>query len=1350
MTSAIEQAAEAAIQAARDASRFFENFDKTDQKVDLQHAAVYKPYDWLLGDHEALELASLPAEVAHGLIDNLQPSDPQGRYLVAFPHAGNKPFHLQELHQIVRELTIGIYVFNQTPSVELSPNYDLSTSVTLPSAYTNTLVGQVLISVDYYMKCLLHGAMVPIDHVGIFNERWRKLTPTDVQGISDAFKEAGYTKMSSDPELGKDLYNQPKKPFIRHPAGGVVDVKLAEEELTPRLTSEEEYTKQERHIQRDIFLRYLESVGVSLVVENKSIQQDGYLFVMDSEVDVYTSVLPKEDINRDHLRRLHAYLQLQRDFIREKLELKSSIAYNLKLLKFIGFMVTLLITLKRHHKVIDIETLMVPMNIDRLHTERELPPVIPTQDSRWSPFISEDNYTHYHGAIVFQKERRAAKLPSDNLCSIKESLMENAMSKCNEDDFPLSHVEIDGQKYYTLYLVTEDYYPKSPKLPRWIHAMYAELKTQATRLPTVSDAKVQDFLRKVYGAKQAARMKVPHVALQACIERDLLVPALSLVKRCTQTRLNKTDDNGLACIHHAAINGNADMLVLLVTSGCQQNLECCRQTTSSLTPLHLAVQSGSLDTVGCLLMLDSQLHCFDSNGWHPVHHAAHSNCQHIVGYLIRRDSFCLELQTKEAASETPLLLACHCGGLDTIKILMKLGANFSATNSSDEGIVHIAISHNHINILQFLLETDTAGVDVWKTIVEMLEADPESGKPEAAARVLDPLSKWIPDVTCEMMLASGGLFPLARLLREDTHLQALAAQAIKNISHYNGIKEALVIETSTIIPDLVKLLSSSDDRILSRSCSILCDLGLLEDCQSSIVSQGVVEPLVKLADIDNRDDIQLYSCALLGILARQHQANQSAFSENDGVEAVIALLKSDLACIQACAANTLCIIMTDHVESQLKALDRNAESDLVNLLKSKVITVHCKAAMAIKAMAENNLQCQSALLAHPHCITLLIRLLKMVDREVKICGTSALWAIAGHSLGSKCHIAYRMGLEVLVDMVGLHCEELEYICSEALYSMASEVGDNQTKVADVGGILPLVDILRAPSSDRVCLSVIHTLAALTIKTALVPNVAIQTSIAASGITLLTNLLISHDTELVRVEAACTLAKLVLNHKQNERKLMREPKFSYLVVLKFYSSENENVRLLAGHALAIFAFNNPERLDVMIAHGSLNYQHLFYFIQSKDEFHQTHAAFQAVVLAKMICGIKDVNACIQGIRILIHLLNSKREEIQILSSEFLASLARSKSGVPEAIVLAGAMDSLVANLLCGNKQVIEAASVVLGYLSFNPMAFRILRTTFRDNPELYEIFSKHLQAGVVSPKFLESWRLAKKVGLPALS
>jgi len=39
------------------------------------------------------------------------------------------------------------------------------------------------------------------------------------------------------------------------------------------------------------------------VADNKSIQHYGCLFVVDSEVDVITNVLPKEDIDKDRLQR---------------------------------------------------------------------------------------------------------------------------------------------------------------------------------------------------------------------------------------------------------------------------------------------------------------------------------------------------------------------------------------------------------------------------------------------------------------------------------------------------------------------------------------------------------------------------------------------------------------------------------------------------------------------------------------------------------------------------------------------------------------------------------------------------------------------------------------------------------------------------------------------------------------------------------------------------------------------------------------------------------------------------------------------------------------------------------------
>ena len=42
---------------------------------------------------------------------------------------------MREVHQIVRELTFGIYVMNQLPTVALEANFDQSTSCQIPPAY---------------------------------------------------------------------------------------------------------------------------------------------------------------------------------------------------------------------------------------------------------------------------------------------------------------------------------------------------------------------------------------------------------------------------------------------------------------------------------------------------------------------------------------------------------------------------------------------------------------------------------------------------------------------------------------------------------------------------------------------------------------------------------------------------------------------------------------------------------------------------------------------------------------------------------------------------------------------------------------------------------------------------------------------------------------------------------------------------------------------------------------------------------------------------------------------------------------------------------------------------------------
>ena len=89
--------------------------------------------------------------------------------------SGIPPLDLREVYQIVRELTIGLYVMNQLPSCSLEPIFDESTATQLPPAYMDTRIGQLLVNTDYMLKGFWHGAYFPREKRLKFAERWRAL-----------------------------------------------------------------------------------------------------------------------------------------------------------------------------------------------------------------------------------------------------------------------------------------------------------------------------------------------------------------------------------------------------------------------------------------------------------------------------------------------------------------------------------------------------------------------------------------------------------------------------------------------------------------------------------------------------------------------------------------------------------------------------------------------------------------------------------------------------------------------------------------------------------------------------------------------------------------------------------------------------------------------------------------------------------------------------------------------------------------------------------------------------------------------------------------------------------------------
>lgn len=878
--------------------------------------------------------------------------------------------------------------------------------------------------------------------------------------------------------------------------------------------------------------------------------------------------------------------------------------------------------------------------------------------------------------------------------------------------------------------------------------MVGELHSQIARQPMISESRAQDQLKRVIGSRHASLMKNVNCLLQACIERGIVAIVSSLLKRCTKTRLNKPDDSGLCLLHHAALHGQGDVMSMLVLSGCNVNQpisDKSQQVTKSL-PIHLAARSGRLDAVCCLHYYGANLSSTDDVGWAPIHYAAFFNYQSIVEHLVSVDKSYTCLPTSDKAQSTPLLLAAQNGCLDTFIRLVALGASLSEEDSSNRTAAHIAIAQNHVNIVQHLLGLHSSEVNnlIWVVFAEFFSADSLT-LAEAAGKCLDAVIRS--DLRLyEQVLKYDIVKLLVQLTKKEEPLQLVAVQVLANLSSIDEVKSSL----REAAPDIIRLLSSLNDRIQGCACIVISDLGLLPECQDSIAAAGAISRLVKLLE-SKHDDVQIYACACIGILAKGKPSNQNLVLESHGVPVLVKLLQRKLSCTRGCAANALHYVIEGNQLNQTCAVAEEAIPPLIYLLRVREPSVYMAAARAIKALAEGYSKVQNELLNHVSCINILKGLLKMSDPSVKVCAACALWAIAGDLISHKRFIATHIGLALLVDLLTVKDPQLSYICSEALGALASELGDNQIRISRVGGIKPILEVLSETTAENVQLSVIRTIAALCMKPALIPNTCMQASlIKARGIDILASIISSRQgmTEIVRVEAACSLAKLVLNNPEGKRSLENNKSFSYQTVLQFFKSSDPLVRLLAGYCLSVMVFKNSSKADIL-SQGELNISDFDEFLESENECYRAHSAFQVVVLSKFVSGIRSVDIAVRGIKLLIDLLYSDIESSKVKSAEFIASLAHTKEeGFPNTLVMAGVLDGLMKDLTTDSDAVIESCSVAIGYFTFNPTASRLIIGMFRDTPELFHTFRQHLKTITVSTKFLENWQHEERLGIPA--
>ncbi|KAH3714686.1 ankyrin and armadillo repeat-containing protein-like [Dreissena polymorpha] len=746
---------------------------------------------------------------------------------------------------------------------------------------------------------------------------------------------------------------------------------------------------------------------------------------------------------------------------------------------------------------------------------------------------------------------------------------------------------------------------------------------------------------------------------------------------------------------------------------------------------------------------------FDENGWAHIHVAANRGFTKSIERFVHADLDQLELKTNDDVGSTPFLIAVLSGNIDSIQCLINLGAKVNAINNHNHGAVEICATKGYIPILQYFIKAKFDLLPVWKNLLKFLSSESEE-EAEAAGKCLQtltlPSDEGVINPYWEELYKNGCIPTIVKVakstLADDSKVHAF--HVLLNILQKQEVKEQLF--SSGGIPAFVRLLKSSCNTAIQLSAQILKEMATLKEYADNMVQNSAIPSLLKVMQTVKEQEVLIEAVDCLGNIAMANPSHQSQVGQLPGSLQTITDLYKDQKDKGLLFSLNKAIgkIANKNVSNQNTIVELGAASYVVVLCRTKNKDLQLSSVEAIHRLAEDNSKTQRVILsarAQDH----LMQLLKKTRVETLQEKTAmALWALAGDSLDEKRKMAEKMEVSLLIEFVNSLTENLHFIGSEGLGVLAQGPLNSQTQIADANGIHPLVRLLRS-DKEHIVLSVIRTLRYLCVGVGYVPHCKNQNTISQSrGIKFLIALMVHSKEEMIQVESAVTLGCVSLGNQNILEEINGTIDFSYVRILKMMYAQDDVVRLLAGSALAAFAYNNISQQKEIAEQGGVRFSCFVPFLQSSDEYYRCNAAFQVVVLSRIIPDEEQALSSATGIKLLVDLLqDSQSDQILALAADCIARLAHTRAGVPSAIIAIKAIDYLTKLLLSEAEQVRGCAAIALGYLSHNHAAERQLLNKCRTDQVLMKIL-KHYTKNKVSRSFIEGWKHYKKIGLPPIS
>ncbi|XP_022542083.2 caskin-1 isoform X3 [Astyanax mexicanus] len=183
-----------------------------------------------------------------------------------------------------------------------------------------------------------------------------------------------------------------------------------------------------------------------------------------------------------------------------------------------------------------------------------------------------------------------------------------------------------------------------------------------------------------------------------------------LLGSAKKVNVNFQDTDGFAALHHASLNGNLELITLLLESQAMVDI----RDQKGMRPLHYAAWQGKSEPMKLLLKSGSSVNGQSDEGQIPLHLAAQHGHYDVSEMLLQHQSNpCIV----DNAGKTPLDLACEFGRVGVVQLL--LSSNMCAallepkpgdsTDPNGTSPLHLAAKNGHIDIIRLLIQ---AGIDI--------------------------------------------------------------------------------------------------------------------------------------------------------------------------------------------------------------------------------------------------------------------------------------------------------------------------------------------------------------------------------------------------------------------------------------------------------------------------------------------------------------------------------------------------------------------------------------------------------------------------------------------------------------